>query len=97
MRTGEDGRSPSAASESASEGEVGSEAAPEPRSGGFPAPSSGESGATGKAIRAAIRPAPARPKPDSPYLRAENEDDDGYDPYSDRRSEPPLFERDPWS
>ena len=31
-------------------------------------------------------------------LRAENEDDDGYDPYSDRRPEPePLFERDPWS
>ena len=32
-----------------------------------------------------------------PFLRAENEDDDGYDPYSDRRPEPePLFERDPW-
>lgn len=30
------------------------------------------------------------------YLRAENEDDDGYDPYSDRRNELPLFERDPW-
>ena len=35
--------------------------------------------------------------PDDPYIRAENEDDDGYDPYSDRRPEPePLFERDPW-
>lgn len=32
----------------------------------------------------------------NPYLRAENEDDDGYDPYSDRRYEPPLFEPDPW-
>ena len=32
----------------------------------------------------------------SPYLRAMNEDDDGYDPYSDRREEPPLFEPDPW-
>lgn len=32
------------------------------------------------------------------FLRAENEDDDGYDPYSDRRPDPePLFERDPWS
>lgn len=32
------------------------------------------------------------------YLRAENEDDDGYDPYSDRPAAPePLFERDPWS
>ena len=30
------------------------------------------------------------------YFRAENEDDDGYDPYSDRREEPPLFERAPW-
>ena len=30
--------------------------------------------------------------------RAENEDDDGYDPYSDRRPDPePLFERDPWA
>lgn len=33
-----------------------------------------------------------------PYLRAANEDDDGYDPYSDRPAAPePLFERDPWS
>ncbi len=31
------------------------------------------------------------------FLRAEAEDDDGYDPYSDRRPEPePLFQRDPW-
>ena len=30
------------------------------------------------------------------FVRAENEDDDGYDPYSDRREEPPLFEPDPW-
>ena len=33
---------------------------------------------------------------DDPYLRPENEDDDGYDPYSDRREEPPLFEASPW-
>lgn len=34
---------------------------------------------------------------DQPFIRAENEDDDGYDPYSDRRASPePLFERDPW-
>ena len=33
-----------------------------------------------------------------PFLRAENEDDDGYDPFSDRRPSPePLFERDPWA
>jgi hypothetical protein len=36
--------------------------------------------------------------PDDPYLRAANEDDDGYDPYSDRPATPePLFERDPWA
>ena len=36
-------------------------------------------------------------KPEDPFIRAENEDDDGYDPYSDRRPErEPLFERDPW-
>ena len=35
---------------------------------------------------------------DATYLRAENEDDDGYDPYSDRPATPePLFERDPWA
>ena len=35
---------------------------------------------------------------DSEFVRAENEDDDGYDPYSDRRPvSEPLFERDPWS
>lgn len=40
--------------------------------------------------------APA-PRPADPFVRAENEDDDGYDPYSDRRPSPePLFERDPW-
>lgn len=33
-----------------------------------------------------------------PFVRAENEDDDGYDPYSDRSPKPePLFERDPWN
>lgn len=31
------------------------------------------------------------------YTRAPNEDDDGYDPYSDRPPIPePLFEEDPW-
>lgn len=34
---------------------------------------------------------------DREFLRAENEDDDGYDPYSDRRpAREPLFEEDPW-
>ena len=35
---------------------------------------------------------------DPEFARAENEDDDGYDPYSDRRPvSEPLFERNPWS
>lgn len=47
------------------------------------------------ATPAAPKPAP---KPRDPYIRAENEDDDGYDPYSDRRPErEPLFEADPWN
>ena len=38
-----------------------------------------------------------RQRPRDPFVRAENEDDDGYDPYSDRRPErEPLFEADPW-
>ncbi|MCI7621150.1 MAG: hypothetical protein MSS29_05600 [Collinsella sp.] len=46
------------------------------------------------APKAAPKPAP---KPRDPYIRAENEDDDGYDPYSDRRPErEPMFEADPW-
>ena len=30
------------------------------------------------------------------FIRAEREDDDGYDPYSDRVHIEPLFEPDPW-
>ncbi|MDD5805782.1 MAG: NAD(P)H-hydrate epimerase [Eggerthellales bacterium] len=38
---------------------------------------------------------PERMQPE--FYRAETEDDDGYDPYSDRRPEPePLFTRNPW-
>lgn len=34
---------------------------------------------------------------DDRFIRAENEDDDGYDPYSDRPvNREPLFEEDPW-
>jgi len=41
--------------------------------------------------------APKTEQRDSEFLRAPNEDDDGYDPYSDRRPTPePLFEPDPW-
>ena len=45
-----------------------------------------------------LRPAAGEPPAmDAEFARAENEDDDGYDPWSDRRPEPdPLFEPDPW-
>lgn len=36
-----------------------------------------------------------RPKRD-PFVRAANEDDDGYDPYSDRPADDPFYEADPW-
>lgn len=54
--------------------------------------------AVGKNVGPAA-PADARPpKVDPSFARAENEDDDGYDPWSDRRPTPePLFERDPWA
>jgi hypothetical protein len=38
------------------------------------------------------------PNEDKRFVRAENEDDDGYDPYSDRPPAwEPLFEEDPWN
>ena len=30
------------------------------------------------------------------FFRAANEDDDGYDPYSDRKEVRPFFEENPW-
>lgn len=43
-------------------------------------------------------PRPVSQAPVSPFLRAENEDDDGYDPFSDRPpTQEALFERDPWA
>ena len=45
-----------------------------------------------------VQPEARKTPATDPFLRAENEDDDGYDPFSDRRPTPePLFERDPWS
>lgn len=53
-------------------------------------------GASAGGARRQIRPSAGISRAD-PFIRAENEDDDGYDPYSDRRPDPePLFERDPW-
>ncbi|WP_449237017.1 homoserine O-acetyltransferase MetA [Berryella wangjianweii] len=57
------------------------------RAGNAPGP-----GPVTQAASASTQGSPER----SPYLRAATEDDDGYDPYSDRRDEPPLFEADPW-
>lgn len=57
-------------------------------------------GVAGAAKPGAASPAAPAPKPKSasPFVRAENEDDDGYDPYSDRPArKEPLFERDPWA
>ena len=49
----------------------------------------------GKKDAAAVRAAEEERRE---FIRAENEDDDGYDPYSDRRPvNEPLFERDPWA
>lgn len=60
----------------------------------------GPAGAGGSVGRPALAGAGlgGRPAPDDPFLRAENEDDDGYDPYSDRPAPPePLFSEDPWA
>lgn len=41
---------------------------------------------------------PKQEQTDEQYIRPQNEDDDGYDPYSDRPvPREPLFEEDPWS
>ena len=43
-----------------------------------------------------LRQASEQPEND-PFIRAEAEDDDGYDPYSDRPPTPePTFQEDPW-
>lgn len=42
----------------------------------------------------------AAARPNGKLIRAENEDDDGYDPYSDFHDTPqrePLFQKDPWA
>lgn len=55
---------------------------------------------TQETVRPPHKTPPARTQGRSanPYLRAENEDDDGYDPFSDRLARrEPLFERDPWT
>ena len=41
--------------------------------------------------------APEALEEDPAFFRAANEDDDGYDPYSDRQEKAPFFEEDPWN
>ena len=50
------------------------------------------------AARAGETKPTSKPKPaQDPFVRAPNEDDDGYDPYSDRpATAEPLFMEDPW-
>ncbi len=53
--------------------------------------------AANAALEAASAGKPPSPKHDA-FRRAETEDDDGYDPYSDRPPTPePLFQADPWN
>lgn len=40
---------------------------------------------------------PPEKKQREPFARAANEDDDGYDPWSDRPSTNPFWEEDPWA
>ena len=51
----------------------------------------------GVALTQAPASSPAAVRAASPSPYAEGEDDDGYDPWSDRREEEPLFEADPWA
>ena len=52
-----------------------------------------------KAPKPKLQPKPSKgAKARDPFIRPANEDDDGYDPWSDRRPEPePLWEEDPWA
>lgn len=53
--------------------------------------------APGVSVGREVEPADGCNVDENSFLRAENEDDDGYDPFSDRPApSEPLFERDPW-
>lgn len=62
-------------------------------------PSEGGQGKTRKTAEELLAEAARKHAPAhrDPCIRAESEDDDGYDPYSDRQETNPLFERDPWA
>lgn len=68
-----------------------------PRQGADSQPADGARGASDVHGVRGVSGATSAHGASDPFLRAENEDDDGYDPYSDRPAEhEPLFERDPW-
>lgn len=61
--------------------------------------------ATGKSFSKELSDSPLKPnnaettlkeKQREQFARAASEDDDGYDPWSDRPAETPLYEEDPW-
>lgn len=74
--------------------QAGSVPAPKSASGPASAGTPGAPGAPDSASAGAFTSASAGAP--NPFARAENEDDDGYDPWSDRREEPSFWEEDPW-
>lgn len=69
-----------------------------PSAAGSDASASGARRTAGDETGPAKKPDRTKRLENREFYRAEAEDDDGYDPYSDRRPEPePLFQRDPWS
>lgn len=64
-----------------------------------PLPGKGQSTEAGpRSAKEGTAPGSTSEQPaNDPFIRAENEDDDGYDPYSDRPPTPePLFQENPW-
>nr|WP_315522478.1 hypothetical protein [Olegusella massiliensis] len=74
----------------------------EPESAGIQPETADTEAISKRMANSVVKPAsqatdPSPQEQNSRYLRAENEDDDGYDPFSDRPAEPePLFQSDPW-
>lgn len=66
------------------------------QAGSVPAPKSASGPASAGTPGAPGAPDSASAGAPNPFARAENEDDDGYDPWSDRREEPSFWEEDPW-
>lgn len=50
-----------------------------------------------QASKESDKKSPIKEKQREPFARAANEDDDGYDPWSDRIIQEPLWENDPWN